>query len=153
MAYKIKISYSTGNSFGSEDTYDYIELTWKNLGVAKENLLRIKEHYELYSGVEDYRTNKSKHKLLMESMDKPWFVYEPKLFCISTNNAVDEKFRSRFEESNLEYRPEEYAACYNLKLVADNGNEMRMRAFWCGYFEHLSEAEIELDNEDMKITF
>lgn len=41
--YRIKISYSTGNSFGSEDTWDYLELTWKNLDVAKENLQRIKE--------------------------------------------------------------------------------------------------------------
>lgn len=49
--YRIKISYLTGDSFGTQDTYDYLELTWKNLDIAKENLQRIKEHYELYEAV------------------------------------------------------------------------------------------------------
>lgn len=151
--YRIKISYSTGNSLGSEDTWDYLELTWKNLDIAKENLQRIKEHYTLYEGVDGYRTNKPKHTLIKECVDKPWFVNEPKLFCISTNNAIDEKYKAKVGADNWEYRPEEYAACYNLKLKADNGNEMRMRAFWCGYFEQLHEAEIEIDDSDMRIKF
>ena len=58
--YRIKISYLTGDSFGTQDTYDYLELTWKNLDIAKENLQRIKEHYELYEAVDSYRTNKPK---------------------------------------------------------------------------------------------
>lgn len=33
--YKIKISYRTGDSFNSFDTEDTIELTWKNLEIAK----------------------------------------------------------------------------------------------------------------------
>ena len=64
--YRIKISYSTGNSFGSDDTWDYLELTWKDLDIAKENLQRIKEHYTLYEGVDGYRTNKPKHTLIKE---------------------------------------------------------------------------------------
>ncbi len=27
--YRIKISYLTGDSFGTQDTYDYLELNWK----------------------------------------------------------------------------------------------------------------------------
>lgn len=29
--YRIKISYSTGDSFGSKDTYDYLEPSFENL--------------------------------------------------------------------------------------------------------------------------
>jgi hypothetical protein len=42
---------------------------------------------------------------------------------------------------------------FSIKLKADNGNEMQMTAFWCGYFESLNSAEIINDNSDMKITF
>jgi|AntRauMFilla1563_2_1112583.scaffolds.fasta_scaffold00519_4 hypothetical protein len=45
--YTIKIEYTTGNSFTSEDTSDVITLSWDNLEIAKENLLAIKEHWFL----------------------------------------------------------------------------------------------------------
>jgi len=45
---KIKVNYKTGNSFGSSDEVDYIELAWKNLDRAKESLKRIKNHWEFY---------------------------------------------------------------------------------------------------------
>ena len=35
----------------------------------------------------------------------------------------------------------------------DNGNEVQLLAFWCGYFEKLYSAEIVSDDEDMKIEF
>ena len=44
MKYKIKIYYSTGNSFGTYNTETYLELTFKDLEIAKANLIRIKEH-------------------------------------------------------------------------------------------------------------
>jgi hypothetical protein len=46
--YKIKIEYKTGNSFGSHDETDYLELEFKDLKVAEENIIRIKNHYEYY---------------------------------------------------------------------------------------------------------
>jgi hypothetical protein len=44
MSYQIKISYRTGNSFGSHDEERTLEHTWKNKDIARENLDRIKEH-------------------------------------------------------------------------------------------------------------
>lgn len=46
--YEISVDYETGNSFGSERCRDSVELKWEFLGIAKENLKRIKEHYEWY---------------------------------------------------------------------------------------------------------
>jgi hypothetical protein len=149
--YRIKISYCTGNSFGSEDTWEYLDLTWKNLDVAKENLKRISEHYTMYTDLEGYRTNK--YELFDKNKDKEWFVYKPKLFCISSNNAIVEKDKKKVGDGNWEYRPDDYYAGHCLKLKADNGNTMQISAFWCGYFETLHEAEIEVNNGDMKIKF
>jgi len=47
--YRIKVDYSTGDSFHTEDTYDYVEMDWDDLDIAKENLVRIKEHYKWYA--------------------------------------------------------------------------------------------------------
>lgn len=55
--YKIKISYYTGDSFGNYDSEDYLELSWDNLAIAKDNLQAIREHYEYYRDKE-YGRNK-----------------------------------------------------------------------------------------------
>jgi len=46
--YKIHVDYETGDSFGHEDTYTVLPFVWKNVDIAKENLKRIREHYEYY---------------------------------------------------------------------------------------------------------
>ena len=49
VMYQIKIAYTTGNSFNTENREEiFDELEWENLDVAKENLKRIKEHYDWY---------------------------------------------------------------------------------------------------------
>lgn len=48
MKYQIEVSYETGDSFHTENTSDFLEETWTDLTIAKENLKRIKEHYEYY---------------------------------------------------------------------------------------------------------
>ncbi len=154
MKYKIKISYQTGDSFGSEDTVDYLELTWDNLENAKENLQRIKEHYNFYKSTDYYRGTRKDYINLMKSMvDKPWFVNEPKLFHIISDNCIDEKHRKKCKEEDLEYRPDDYAARYRIKFKADTGKEMQIGCFWCGHFEKLYSAEIEVEDESMKIVF
>jgi len=52
--YRIKYSYFTGNSFGSEDREDVLEFEWKDLEKAKEALQRIKEHYNWYQSRESW---------------------------------------------------------------------------------------------------
>jgi hypothetical protein len=48
--YQIEYDYKTGNSFGSHDETDILEITWINLAIAKRALARIKEHYLWYDG-------------------------------------------------------------------------------------------------------
>lgn len=154
--YRIKISYLTGNSLGSENATDYLELTWKDIDVAKENLIRIREHYEMHRGIGSYSygSNKfTKEQWFAKSKDKEWFVNHPKLFCISSNNAINESDKQKVGEGNWEYRPDDHYAKHCLRLKADNGNSMQISAFWCGHFETLYEAEIEINNDDMKISF
>ena len=155
MTYKIQIDYSTGNSFGSEDTMDYVELTWKNLDVAKKNLQYIKEHYEMYRLLNGYSrgSNKSHNDICVEHQDKVWFVSKLILFVKSRNSCIDESQRSRFEESDLEYRFDHYYSENCIKLITDDEQTMQMSCFWCGYFEHLQSAEIVSDGSDMKIYF
>lgn len=45
MSFNIKVEYETGDSFHTEDTETILE-SWNSLDIAKENLVRIKEHYE-----------------------------------------------------------------------------------------------------------
>ena len=49
MAYKIKIIYTTGDSFHTETGIEkYIDFKWKSLEMASESLKRIGNHYEFY---------------------------------------------------------------------------------------------------------
>lgn len=150
--YSIKISYATGNSFGSSNEDELLDLTWKNLDIAKENLLAIKEHYDMYQLVDGYSTRAKKEQHIKDNKDKAWFVNNPKLFCTSQNRAIDENQKNKFP-NDWEYKIDEHYAVYCLKLKADNGNMMQISAFWCGYFETLYEAEIVATESDMKISF
>lgn len=66
--YKIKISYCTGNSFGSEDTEDLVELDWDNLDIAKENLQYIKEHYKQYEECNTSKQTKNRRYIHASSI-------------------------------------------------------------------------------------
>ena len=78
--YRIKISYQTGNSFGSEDTTDYLEITWDDIDIAKENLQRIREHYEMYKELDGYRINGSRQSIFEKNKKtvKPVILFKSK---------------------------------------------------------------------------
>ena len=153
MKYKIKIYYSTGNSFGSEDVEEYIDLEWEDLNVAKENLQRIKEHYSQYEAINSYFDRRTSEEIYNENMDKNWFVYKPKLFSLIHDRVVDENQKEKLGDGNWKYVPDNDSAQYCIKLKTDGGIDYQMTAFWCGYFEQLYSAKIEIDNSDMKIMF
>ena len=125
MNYKIKISYKTGDSFNTYDAEDFLELEFKNLNNAKENLSRIKKHYEMYQNLNRYNSNKE--EIYHSNENEDWYV----------KSKVDKYYYAK--------------NCLN--LITDSGNNMQMRAFWCGYFEILESAEIITDNSDLKIEF
>ena len=127
--YSIKISYATGNSFGSHNEEESLDLTWENLDIAKENLRAIKEHYDMYQLVDGYSSRKGKVNHFDANKDKEWFVNKPKLFCTSQNRAIDENQKNKFP-NDWEYKIDEHHAVYCLKLKADNGNMMQISAFW-----------------------
>jgi hypothetical protein len=125
--YKIEISYSTGDSFGIHDEIRSLELTFDNIEIAKENLKRIKEHYELFSFYEKGHVYKNKHtkKEAIEVASKqPWFV------------------KSHWK--------------YSISLKINEGKEQRINTFWCGYFDHLNGASIKLNDpqeDEMSVSF
>lgn len=44
--YYIEVIYQTGNSFNHWIEVNILEMTWDNLDIAKENLQRIRDHYQ-----------------------------------------------------------------------------------------------------------
>lgn len=153
--YKIVINYSTGNSYGSQDETQEIELKWDDINVAKDNLQRIKEHYEQYTEINGFAfsTKRTNLEILMSNITKLWFVNSNKLFCVSSNRPISESDKEKVGEGNWGYRPDDYLATKCLYLILDDGNILQYSAFWCGYFESLSKASIELDRTDMEINF
>lgn len=124
MKYQIKYSYRTGDSFGNSDEESTLDLEWDNLDIAKENLKRIKEHYQYYEAKNvsyiKYEFNKRKAKIkeiLATAKDKDWYS-------------------------------EEYDFCLILKT--DDGKDWKISAPWCGYFETLYGAEIIGVDSDLK---
>lgn len=151
VEYRILVKYSTGDSFKNEDTSDYLELTWKDIAIAKENLSNISEHYKMYRAISnDWKKRSGQYA---DNKSKDWFVNVPKLFCISSNYAIDEKDKARVGENNWEYRPDYYYAEHCINLKTDIGTKMQMSCFWTGYFESLYSVEIEVVNDGMKIEF
>lgn len=88
-----------------------------------------------------------------ENRKKDWFVYKPRLVSKLNGCAIDEKEKNKIGEENCEYIPNDYFAQECIILKTDDGKNYQLSAFWCGYFEHLYSAEIEMDNSDMKILF
>lgn len=135
MKYQIKYYYQTGDSFGSSDETGILEMKWENLDVAKANLQRIKEHYEMVLAISsaswEIRTGKrndTRKDITNKYQNKDWFVND-KDYTMRENCII---------------------------LYADNGNLWRFWCPWCGYFERLHSAEIihvELENDNMKINF
>jgi len=104
----------------------------------------------MYEGIKSYRSKLTKNQWFEKNLDKEWFVNKPTLYSISKDCAIDDEDK---KEGDYEYRPDSHLATYSIKLKADNGNQMQMLVFWCGHFERLYSAEIEVNTSDMKVTF
>ena len=71
--YKIKVSYQTGDSFGTEDVEMTLDFDWTDINVVTQNLKRIKEHYEMYQEMaESYHAPFKEMKKKYGKKD--WFV-------------------------------------------------------------------------------
>lgn len=126
MKYQITVYYQTGDSFNTEDTETTLEMRWENLDIAKENLERIKKHYEYY-----YDSNNS----FMLRHDK---------------KALEEKWKDIPDYIVIQKRTAPFPM---LKLKLDNENEVQIWPPWCGYFERLYGAEIKIDYDKSGMRF
>lgn len=122
--YIIVVDYKTGDSFHSYDTSTIME-DWNDIEVAKENLQRIKEHYEFYEMKNSFKLN-----YLSKVEKKKWEdkLNNPPPFVVMTN------------ELGVSYP--------SLKIKEDDGTEYTIFPAWCGYFERLYGAEVQLRNDE-----
>lgn len=124
--YKIKIKYITGNSFNSHTEEGFVELTWDDMNIAKENLLRIQAHYEHFNKLNSsHYWNLKKEDIVNEAKKHPWFM------------------ASDWDKLGQ----------YGFNLKTDEGKEFKFCPFWLGYFERLIDAEIVVDSDETKISF
>ena len=130
MKYKIKLSYSTGDSFSFENTSDILEMTWSSLELAKENLRRIKEHYICYKVDKDYQGLKGFYFAGLPTEYKTMYSLR--------------KSREWYVENDPHQA---------IKLVADSGNPWQIYCFWVGYFENLQRGEIINFDSDTSFEF
>lgn len=121
--YNILIKYITGNSFGTHETSDLLEIPFSNIETGKENLRRIREHYKAYQEKTSYGNLTN--------------VNFPK-FYINHRKGVG------FGKNSLNGI---------ILLLDDGTEHEMLSCFWIGYFEHLISAEIVLDdpNSELKI--
>ena len=162
--YKIKYNYNTGDSFGHQDGLEsYLDMTWKNVDVAKANLKRIEEHYKQYKELTGYSWDKDRThiEILDDNHTKDWFVQKKILVVykpgeekrrVQLNKTEDKKYweekgyvvKNSFDTADAEY-------C--IILYTDDNKPWQICAPWCGYFESLNYVEIVPDTSDMKIEF
>jgi len=154
--YSIKVSYQTGDSFGSND----VEEVWEdfdNLDIAKENLKRIEEHYRQYEVLNGYRTSEeTKLQTMDENSSKPWFVgiKLPYIKLVKGDRGIDEKDIEKYkDEYEIIYKYDNTMAENCIIVLADNGVPYQIWCPWCGYFESLYSAEIITNSSnDLKFT-
>lgn len=124
MTYRIKYNYDTGDSFNTySGEEDYLELEFKKLDVAKENLIRIKEHYNQYKMINEWKNGSRKQEILDSNSNKDWYA---------KNSGNPE---------------------HCIVLYTDDGKPWQIYAPWCGYFESLNYVEIIPHESDMKYEF
>jgi hypothetical protein len=114
MNYQIKYCYDSGDSFSQyPNITGILELEFKSLEVAEQNLKRIEEHYEQYKALNKtyYPYEKRKKDFLGLNKNKDWYVNGDPENCII--------------------------------LYTDDGKPFQMYCPWCGYFESLNYVTIE----------
>lgn len=124
--YDIRIYYKTGDSFNSYDREDMLEIPMESREIAKENLQRIKKHWEIYESKHSYPYKKD--------IEYPDFYI---------TEYLDE------DDTNYKW------SCDGIKIKINETKEHNiLHPFWIGYFEHLHGAEIVLvDDEEDEMSF
>lgn len=117
--FTIKITYETGNTFNHGIEEDLIEIKWGDLSKAKLALECIKQHHDFLKKLENTRRYNSGSSTKESILDE-----------MSTYAWFDQDMYE-----------------FYLKLPTDDG-QVRVRAFWKGYFEVLHRAEVIIVGDD-----
>lgn len=126
--YTIKVTYRTGDSFNTYTEENEINLSWENISLAKQCLINIKEHYDIYRKDSEARNENDTNACYKDVLSKDW--------------CRDKKIR----KSDIFYS--------SLHAECDDGEWRRVSAgMWIGYFETLESAEVVGIDKDMKIEF
>lgn len=72
--FTINIEYTTGDSFGSNDTSDTISAVWKDKQLARKALQDIKEHYEFYTAKDKWGVTPRQRSIIEQKASKStWY--------------------------------------------------------------------------------
>lgn len=119
---KIVVYYETGDSFGSEHTYEELIYGWTNPDIIKENIEAIEEHYEAY----EKENNRWNYQQKLQSYKNKWWYVNPEGTVWEWVGKVSPV----------------------LKLKLDDGQVFEYCAPWCGYFETLGHADVTLESNN-----
>lgn len=126
MTFKIKITYQTGDSFGTHVEEDVLEYEWESIDYAKDSLRRIKEHYE-------WNQKRSYNDSLITDKNRPSW-HNPKGYHPS--RSMDRSVIPSI-----------------INLDIDENTEIQFPAMWLGYFERLIRCQIVCEGDDMSFDF
>ena len=115
MEYKIRVEYSTGDSFRTYKTHEDVDYDWKNEDIVKENAKAIIAHYKAYESVHNSWSNK---KPDIENIKKQWWYNEPSF----KGDTIDA----------------------GMLLKLDDGTTVKYCCDWCGFFETLHSVEVKV---------
>lgn len=112
MQYEIKITYTTGNSFGSHQEVETLPYEWSDSSKVQSALKAINAHHIACEEYDDC-SYKQREDFYKNYTNEPW---------------LEMGFGSDFR--------------FSLKLELDDGTLQPFSAFWHGYFENLISVEI-----------
>ena len=121
MTYSIRVEYTSGDSFGSWDTSDTLEMTWEDQSVARANIQRIREHHQFC------QANKRNWDDREGEREKRIAPFKGKDWVVTYHGEISE---------------------YSIILKTDDGKNWQIGVGWEGYFETLNAIEI-VDNQEL----
>ena len=87
--YTIEYDFTTGDSYSLERLTEILDcISWNNLEIAKENLKRIKEHYEFY-----YREEKTYSRRKKVKPPTWWKTNNNHIYCVNLKTDNGKEFQ------------------------------------------------------------
>jgi hypothetical protein len=118
MYFDIRIYYKTGNSFGSHDANDLLDIPMSSYEIAKENKRRIKEHYKIYQERHSY--------CKLKDLQFPDFYIH--FYDFGNFKSDIDGIKLLIDDTGKEHE--------------------LLSPFWIGYFETLHDVKIEIIDDD-----